>query len=170
MPGLGWDGGGNRRKKIPKPKHSPEALTMGFQRKASSYRRGCDPRDEVLLQGARRGERPRAASPLPRGRTQGCSRCNGRARSLQQPGPGTLVESRPEHQMAHQRAISATGLLLVAALIASSRLSGSQTDFYSLPGKFFKLFFFNHSNFYARHRLQIWLERYRSSFHQVPWI
>lgn len=39
-----------------------------------------------------------------------------------------------------QKAISATGLLLVAALIASSRLSASQTDFYSQLG--WLLFFF----------------------------
>ena len=46
-----------------------------------------------------------------------------------------------------QKAISAMGLLLVAALIASSRLSASQTDFYSLPGNFFSFFFLTTATF-----------------------
>lgn len=85
---------------------SPKALIVKLQRKESSYWRGCDPQYEVSLQGGCWGGRAQPASPLPQGRTRGCSRHDGCAHSPQQTGLGTLVESHPEHQMAHQRAES----------------------------------------------------------------
>lgn len=93
---VGWDGGLETEGK---PKQLPEALIMRLQSKASSG-------DEVSLQCAHRGGRAQPDSPLPRRRTRGRSQPDGRARSPRQPGLGTLVESRPEHQRAHQRAES----------------------------------------------------------------
>lgn len=68
---------------------------MGIQSSRWGFNAGC-------LQGG--GVLP--ASLLPQGRARRCSHCDGRAHSPQHPGPGTQVESHPEHQMAHQRAQS----------------------------------------------------------------
>lgn len=57
------------------------------------------------------------------------------------PGHFLKVVQSIRWHIREQKAISAAGLLLLAALIASSRLSASQTDLYSLPGNFFLILF-----------------------------
>lgn len=118
------------------------------------------------------GGKARPASPLPSGRTHGCSHCNGCSRSLRQPGPGTLVESHPEHQMAHQRAESnfSHGIASGSSACCQFKVVSLPNWLLLSPREFFLNFFFNHSDLDARHHLQNWLERHRSSFHQVPWI
>lgn len=132
-----------KRRKILKLKQSLEALIMRLWRKESSYYWGRNPQGEVSC-GVHAGEEGCCLSPCcptegPMGAltaTVMLSRCGNLA-------AGRLLKAIQSIRwhIREQKAISATGLLLLAVLITSSRLSAAQTDFYSLPGNF-KFFFF----------------------------
>lgn len=84
-------------------------------------------------------------SLLPYGRTHRCSHCNSHSFLPWQPACGTLVESHPEHQMAHQRAESNFSHRIASASSAHYQFKAVSLPNWlllSLPENFFKYFFF----------------------------
>lgn len=133
-----------KRRKILKLKQSLEALIIKLWRKESSCYWGRNPQDEVSFR-VRVGEEKSCLSPCCP--TEGPTGALTATVTLSCRGNlpvGRLLKAIQSIRwhIREQKAISATGLLLLAVLITSSRLSASQTDFYSLSQRIFLNFFF----------------------------